>query len=536
MTTNKHEDAPDPAARAAGRADDTRPYPHRLTRPREAALELRRDLALENFHATPAQLAHPTNGDEELYPNKIASFTKGLRHTSNGWVELRSYQSLTTALELGDPAAFERIDLGGALRLGNPQGGAALEIEGGDPRSFVMVPPPTFASREEAAEMAELYWMAALRDVPFRHYSQEVLAHQAAEDLTRYGGDAKVPKTRDGRVTPELLFRGLTPGDRVGPYLSQFFYLPCFFGPNEIEQRVRSAVPGVDFLTSFDSGPDSWLDSQRGILPRRRVPRESTPRYMRNGRDIGEWVHVDVLFQAYFQALLILLRLGVPVATENSYRKSRTQVGFATLGDPHISALIGEVSSRALRAVWYQKWFVHRRLRPEAFAARADRAAFHDVDYPVHPELLRSLHSSTRLGPHYAGHALLPMAFPEGSPAHPSYGAGHATVGGACVTLLKAWFDGAFVLPDPVEPDAEGLSLQRYHGAALTVRGELDKLASNVALGRNIAGVHWRSDATESLKLGEEVTIRLLREMRPTFNESFTGFSFTRFDGTSVVV
>ena len=36
---------------------------------------------------------------------------------------------------------------------------------------------------------------------------------------------------------------------------------------------------------------------------------------------------------------------------------------------------------------------------------------------------------------------LLPMAFPEGSPMHPAYGAGHATVAGGCVTMLKAFFE-----------------------------------------------------------------------------------------------
>ncbi|MEM7163573.1 MAG: hypothetical protein AAF487_14165, partial [Bacteroidota bacterium] len=40
----------------------------------------------------------------------------------------------------------------------------------------------------------------------------------------------------------------------------------------------------------------------------------------------------------------------------------------------------------------------------------------------------------------------LPMAFPEGSPMHPAYGAGHATVAGACVTILKAFFDTSTVL------------------------------------------------------------------------------------------
>lgn len=39
------------------------------------------------------------------------------------------------------------------------------------------------------------------------------------------------------------------------------------------------------------------------------------------------------------------------------------------------------------------------------------------------------------------GTYFLPMAFPEGSPTHPSYGSGHATVAGACTTILKAFFD-----------------------------------------------------------------------------------------------
>jgi len=130
----------------------------------------------------------------------------------------------------------------------------------------------------------------------------------------------------------------------------------------------------------------------------------------------------------------------------------------------------------------------------------------------------------------------LPMAFPEGSPTHPAYGAGHATVAAACVTILKAFFDESFVIPDPVEASADGLGLVPYNGPALTVGGELNKLASNVAIGRNLAGVHWRSDATESLKLGEEIAIGYLREERECFNEDFDGFSLTGLDGTMITV
>jgi len=138
------------------------------------------------------------------------------------------------------------------------------------------------------------------------------------------------------------------------------------------------------------------------------------------------------------------------------------------------------------------------------------------------------------------GSYLLPMAFPEGSPTHPSYGSGHATVAGACVTALKAFFNtDNVVFPDPVVPTADGLALQSYTGAdaaQITLTGELNKLASNIAQGRNIAGVHWRSDATQSMLLGEAVAISILRDQKRCYNESFGGFSFTKFDGTGITV
>ena len=134
------------------------------------------------------------------------------------------------------------------------------------------------------------------------------------------------------------------------------------------------------------------------------------------------------------------------------------------------------------------------------------------------------------------GTYLLPMAFAEGCPTHPSYTAGHATVAGACVTILKAVFDENFVIPRPVIPTPDGLALVPYHGPALTVGGELNKLASNVATGRNIGGVHWRSDAMESLRLGEAIAISILRDQRALYNERFDGFTFTKFDGTKITV
>jgi hypothetical protein len=69
-----------------------------------------------------------------------------------------------------------------------------------------------------------------------------------------------------------------------------------------------------------------------------------------------------------------------------------------------------------------------------------------------------------------------------------------------------------------------------------TIKNELNKLASNIAQGRCMGGVHWRSDSTESLKLGEEVAIEILRDWKPMYNENFAGFTFEKFDGTTVTI
>lgn len=99
------------------------------------------------------------------------------------------------------------------------------------------------------------------------------------------------------------------------------------------------------------------------------------------------------------------------------------------------------------------------------------------------------------------------------------------------IVVLKAFFNESYILPNPVVPSADGLSLLPYSGSPLTVGGELNKLAANIAMGRNFAGIHWRSDGTEGIKLGEEVAIRILQDYRNTYHEDFFGFSFTKFDG-----
>jgi len=500
--------------------------------------KIRRDAAQDGLQVTPSNLQHPNNNDETLYPNKLGNYSKGLPHNADGTVVLSAYEALVNATTSGAPADFDSIPMGGDRKLTNPQAGLAFDMQGPDSHALVQPPAPAFASREQAAEISENYWMALLRDIPYFDYSTNPIANAAAADLSLYGADFKGSKT-GGAVTTNTLFRGLTPGDNVGPYLSQFFYQPCNFGANKLEQKITTVVPGMNYMTDFPT----WLAVQRGFSQPADML-DPTPRYMRNGRDIGQWVHIDVLFQAYFQSFLVLAGASAPFDDGNPYSNNPTQMGFGTFGGPHIATVLCEVATRALKAVWYQKWFVHRRLRPEVQAERVDRTLYHGAGYPVHPEILDSLSSTSRLGGYMpAGNALLPMAFPEGSPTHPAYGAGHATVAGACVTILKAWFKETTRLVEigltPMEPSTDGLTLAFYAGGDagdLTVGGELNKIASNVALGRNTAGVHWRSDGTESLKLGEKIAIGILKEARNCYNEAFNGFSLTKFDGTTIIV
>lgn len=504
---------------------------------RAKAAAFERDLPL------PTQLA---NGDEALYARRIASYSKGLPHNARGEVSTSAYNAFLTALSTGKPSDFEAIPLGCSTpsfrrKLVNPQSGLAFDLIGADSHALTQPPAPAFSSAELAGEIIENYWMALTRDIPFSEYHTSPLVAQACAELSALS-DFRGPKV-GGLVTPQALFRGLTPGDLNGPYISQFLYKPCPFGANYIEQRLRTHVAGLNYMTQYAQ----WLSVQNGCVPSQPEPFESVRRFIHNGRDIGQWVHIDVLFQAYFQACLILLTpvgtgsdpnssgIGAPLDPGNPYLTSQTQTGFGTFGDPFIKTLMCEVATRALKAVWHQKWFVHRRFRPEVFGGRIHNHLTGLGSYPIHPEALNSQAIQQVFGQY--GTYLLPMEFPEGSPLHPAYGAGHATVAGACVTILKAMFDENFVIPNPVVPNpGDPTQLVAYNGPPLTVGGELNKLASNVAIGRNIAGVHWRSDATESLKFGEEVAIRMLQDQAGCYNEPFAGFTITKFDGTTVSI
>jgi membrane-associated phospholipid phosphatase len=472
---------------------------------------------------------HVNNGEEGDYPS-VANYSKGLPHDEVGEVVPEAYNALLRAVSTQRAEDFERIPATGR-RLVNPQSGLAFDLEGPDAQSLVMPPAPRIDSARNSAEMVELYWMALCRDVPFTEFETSPLAEQAAAELSGLS-DYRAPR-QGGRVTPATLFRGDARGDVRGPFLSQFLLRDIQYGTLLIPQLHDTVRRNRDYLTEFDG----WLAVQRG-KPVPQIKRDpKNRRYLRTPRDLANYVHFDALYEAYLNAALILLSQNAPFDNGNPYVHSANQEGFGTYGPPHLLSLVTEVATRALKAAWFQKWFVHRRLRPEAFGGRVHAHLSGLRDYSmINSEVLDS--AAVKLTHETFGSFLLPQAFPEGSPLHPAYGSGHATVAGACVTVLKAWFDESWTLPDPVIPDAAGTALLPYTGPdadRLTVGGELDKVAANIATGRNMAGVHWRTDYNEAVRLGEAVAIGVLRDQVRIGHEA-ASFGLTRFDGSRMTI
>ena len=500
--------------------------------------------------------------------------------------------------------------------------GLTFDLEGADAQAVTMPPAPKLDSAELAAEISEVYLQALLRDV---HVSQlrdnndvtgtqhdvpesteccdcppkvtvdeavDILNQQSWFQLECCDLNSDERDRQRATVTKQNIFRGITPGDTEGPYLSQFLLIGntgvngndntaaeardgmIAYGSIRIDQRVRVATPCKDYMTTFEA----WVDVQNGADLRGRETYvnddQNKPQYrfITTPRDLATYVHYDALYEAYLNACLIMLGQGVPFDPGIPFQQPDVQdkqQGFAQFGGPQILTLVCEVATRALKAVRYQKFNIHRRLRPEALGglihlyknpvgssaeelqpvSELVKALSNDLLNKVkeHNECQNNNNSDRSKDSQQKDSKqdtyLLPMAFPEGSPMHPSYGAGHATVAGACVTILKAFFDHGFIISKKdkennkyfaYEPNQNGSCLDKVElTKPLTVEGELNKLASNISIGRDWAGVHYFTDYIESLRLGERIAISILEEQKLTYGENFT-MTIPLFDGGAI--
>ncbi len=526
----------------------------------------------ENYNVPNYNINKENNGDETNVADYAAMFTKALAHDATTSVATtqgqQSYETLVKAVKDGKQATYDAIvrASAGARKFVNPQCSAAWALIGRDSSLVPFTLPPTLDSRWAACEMAEVYLKAICRDVHFADYGTgqgtdldpsdgQSITNKAVAVLNAYGNDYKGPKN-GGVVDASVLFRGTAAGCLVGPYVSQFMWLDLH-RLNQALLTIKQYVPISD-SREFGVPWDDFIDIQDGLVPQDYVPSDfSGQRYAIDGRDIGTWVHNDLPADSYDQAFNILLNNGFPMAPNLPYYDGSTpnEDAFATMGPPDVSHLIGAITVYALKHAWAHKWRADRRLRPEAMAGLAHRVELTMQNpYGLNSDLFATLGGVNVMdwilskneeqdpgNPAYQTY-LLPLMYPEGSPTHPSYPAGHAVIAGAATTVMKALIDDQALFkayatpmkPNPSDPTTL-IALSGEGEDTMTVGGELDKLASNIALARDFAGVHYRSDGDYGITLGETIAIYYLQDWARTYAEElFAGFELTKRDGTRI--
>ena len=424
-------------------------------------------------------------------------------------------------------------------------------------------PPPQADSIESLCEMVEIWWCNVLMHVPFDSIAQglDVRVNQAVTELNKcvqcgvYTG--LLP------LSPRTLFRSQYAHLEAGPFVSQFLVRDFSMGGTLVRNRIRPCA-----LIPAHGSVATWLAVQEGGVAEVDDEDDGSPsggsgggaddvadhRYIHNGATLAAAVHKDVAYQIYYCAAYIAHEIGIELSALSQTDPVSTP--WTDFGMPDVLCHLGRVACGALRHAWLCKWHDYVKLRPEALAMRfrqldrrtsgrgvvgsaAAAAALRECTDPL---LLKALRCFTNT--YAAVWDAVPTAdaaadadadapgsptpvppmflcYPEGSPTHPAYPAGHATVAGACVTVLKACFrchdadlrrlawpttvlhsvDG--VATTPVEADAHG---------AVTIVGEFNKLAANVQCGRMFAAVHYRSDE-EGLVLGEQYALTYLRDV-----------------------
>lgn len=363
---------------------------------KKQALELRTAAAKVAYDRLHPQ--HQANGEELRYrfdegptvrgskASHLNNYTKGLPHDEKDGLICNpdDYQAFVRGIDSGNTRDFQDTPLGPKgsvpgepiewksqftqnfdtkVRAWESAGaGLAFDLEGPDAQAITMPPAPTVDSDEYIAEVAEVYEMALLRDVPFAEFDTNpgvAAAISRLNNLTWFQ-ETNLPLTdaararRRGQLTPQNVFRGNAFGDVTGPYISQFLSRGTpelgsdqdgvldglvAYGAMVFTNKVRKATPHRDYMTTWQW----WLDVQNGADLRGRETYENGEqkyRFITTPRDLATYVHYDALYQAYLNACLAMLALrvpfdpGIPFQGQDAFDH---QQGFAHFGGPTFS-------------------------------------------------------------------------------------------------------------------------------------------------------------------------------------------------------
>jgi len=547
---------------------------------------MRVNAALHSALLQPAyDISAENNGEATVENHYGPAHTKSLEHDATTGLltpaGVENFQQLLTAIASTKQTDYNAIvRFPGASKFVNPQGSNLLTLQG-MPNNLIPMPLfPLLSTPQAAALLIELYLQAICRSVNFSDYGTGAgtdvdtlhggsITTNAAAILTALRSAYEGPKLNT-LVTPDLLFKIEGDNALIGPYVSQFKYcnVPIEF------QFNYTFVPYVDRAQNREFGV-SWSDFvaiQNGLIPRPYLPSDFNGQvYITCGRDCATLVHSDGPGEIFFYTVNSLIYYKFPFSLTLPYYNSSmpNEAAFVDMSTADLYSALFDVSSEALKHAWAHKWRGQRVLRPDAFAGlvhqakvtatnpfNLDQSLFATYITPAGPvnllDWVKSYNTIQEtdavqdpLTPPLAETYLLSQMFPDGSPVHPSYPSGHATVSGACITIMKAFFKDDELIknhltpkkPDPADA-TQLVDLSVDEGSdLLTVDGELNKLAVNVAMGRDFAGIHYRMDAYEGILVGERLALHYLQDHARSYNEQlFAGFELTTFQGERVRV
>ena len=455
-------------------------------------------------------------------------FCKTLPHDAEGKVAPQILRDVGAALSSRNIAAIEALPINNEYRFVSPLASATWSQWKYSSQVKMPAAPPAWDSPALAEQALELYWMSLLRDEKLTSLSRSSLAREAAAELSQTQSFRGITAEKFGRDLGAFL-----PAAQHGYAISQLLWMPIPYGAHTIWQSYKMPFRNQAFLTKWNE----WLDVQNGKWQPGILQHHSELHYLRSGRELAEYVRWDFSYQAFINAANIIMgdphRPRAALNAALPYKTARTQNGFATLGPAEVLAMIARAADMALKAAWHVKWDQHALLRPEEYGGLVEKSAMPAA------QKLRESQALKRVKNEY-GSYLLPQAYPEGAPAHPAFPSGHATIAGACATVMKAFFDPELKFRFPIQPTSDGRDRESYDGPATNVGTEIDKLAANISIGRQWAGIHWQCDSTGGLALGEEVGLAVLKEAFDQYAEAkagwFKGFRVTRFDGSVAVV
>jgi hypothetical protein len=438
-------------------------------------------------------------------------FSKGLAHDRQLGFDRTLYERLYAAIESNDLAKIDSL-YSARSRMVYPIAGNSLQDCGRDATQYSIASPALVGSSDLHWEAAELAWAALCRDIPFSDYSNDATALRASSALNGARSTASAAPT---------LFQPHSRPSFEGPFISRFLIKPGQLGGIQQSYRGIFTPAGSKYLVDFDE----YLAVQNGVAVAQTQPFDEAIVWPATGRHLANIVYRDFPAQYYMSAAQSLAQLG-----RQGLNVTNPSATFATLGLAECFALLNRVACTALQVCWYFKWNVFRRIRPEEYFGLRMAGKSGDRLTAASPELQLALDELDKR----FGTRLLPQVYPEGCPIHPSYPAAHAVVSGACGAILKFCFNGDRKIKTYESRD--GISLSEELEQGVRVGDEIDKLMWNVSFGRSFAGIHWRSDCEEGIRLGEQIAYDLLVEMNCYRPVSPSETRYLTFNKTEVVV